>query len=104
MCPPCRCKKDVEQQQKTLRLKPEALDRTLDLDLRQPNDLARSHLLHRLRLIRVPWGKLSGTSGSSKGTFHEIWRLQWQPEFIVALIEASQVGPDAGGRRHRPPA
>ena len=84
--------KDVEQQQKTLRLKPEALDRTLDLDLRQPNDLARSHLLHRLRLIRVPWGKSSGTSGSSKGTFHEIWRLQWQPEFIVALIEASQWG------------
>ena len=84
--------KDVEQQQKTLRLKPEALDRTLDLDLRQPNDLARSHLLHRLRLIRVPWGKLSGNSGSSKGTFHEIWRLQWQPEFIVALIEASQWG------------
>ena len=84
--------KDVEQQQKTLRLKPEALDRTLDLDLRQPNDLARSHLLHRLRLIRVPWGKSSGTSGSSKGTFHEIWRLQWQPEFVVALIEASQWG------------
>lgn len=84
--------KDVEQQQKTLRLKPEALDRTLDLDLRQPNDLARSHLLHRLRLIRVPWGKLSGNSGSSKGTFHEIWRLQWQPEFVVALIEASQWG------------
>ena len=84
--------KDVEQQQKTLRLKPEALDRTLDLDLRQPNDLARSHLLHRLRLIRVPWGKLSGNSGSSKGTFHEIWRLQWKPEFVVALIEASQWG------------
>lgn len=84
--------KDVERQQKTLRLKPEALDRTLDLDLRQPNDLARSHLLHRLRLIRVPWGKLSGNSGSSKGTFHEIWRLQWQPEFVVALIEASQWG------------
>ena len=84
--------KDVEQQQKTLRLKPEALDRTLDLDLRQPNDLARSHLLHRLRLIRVPWGKSSGNSGSSKGTFHEIWRLQWQPEFVVALIEASQWG------------
>lgn len=84
--------KDVEQQQKSLRLKPEALERTLDLDLRQPNDLARSHLLHRLHLIGVPWGQVSRTGSSSKGTFHEIWQLQWQPEFVVSLIEASQWG------------
>ena len=84
--------KDVEQQQKSLRLKPEALERTLDLDLRQPNDLARSHLLHRLQLIGVPWGRVSRTGSSGKGTFHEIWQLQWQPEFAVSLIEASQWG------------
>jgi hypothetical protein len=85
--------KDVEQQQKSLRLKPEALERTLDLDLRQPNDLARSHLLHRLHLIDVPWGRVSRTGRASRGgTFHEIWRLQWQPEFVVRLIEASQWG------------
>lgn len=90
-CPPCRCK-DVEQQQKSLRLKAEATERTLDLDLRQPNDLARSHLLHRLRLIDVPWGRLSRTGGSARGTFHEIWSLQWQPEFVMKLIEASPWG------------
>lgn len=84
--------KDVEQQQKTLRLKPEATQRTLDLDLRQPNDLARSHLLHRLRLIDVAWGRVSRTGSSARGTFHEIWDLQWQPEFAVSLIEASQWG------------
>ena len=84
--------KDVEQQQKSLRLKAEALERTLDLDLRQPNDLARSHLLHRLRLIDVPWGRLSRTGGSARGTFHEIWSLQWQPEFVMKLIEASPWG------------
>jgi len=84
--------KDVEQQQKSLRLKPEATHRTLDLDLRQPNDLARSHLLHRLRLIDLPWGKPRANSRSSTGTFHEIWALQWQPEFAVRLIEASQWG------------
>ncbi|MBP6599688.1 MAG: hypothetical protein KA216_09610 [Giesbergeria sp.] len=84
--------KDVEQQQKSLRLKPEALERTLDLDLRQPNDLARSHLLHRLHLIGVPWGRVSRSGSSGKGTFHEIWQLQWQPEFAVSLIEASQWG------------
>ncbi|WP_051603063.1 DUF5682 family protein [Simplicispira psychrophila] len=84
--------KDVEQQQKSLRLKPEALERTLDLDLRQPNDLARSHLLHRLQLIGVPWGRVSRTGRTGSGTFHEIWQLQWQPEFVVSLIEASQWG------------
>ncbi|MDQ3059095.1 MAG: DUF5682 family protein [Pseudomonadota bacterium] len=84
--------KDVEQQQKSLRLKAEALERTLDLDLRQPNDLARSHLLHRLNLIELPWGRLSRTGGSARGTFHEIWSLQWQPEFVMKLIEASPWG------------
>jgi len=84
--------KDVEQQQKSLRLKAEALERTLDLDLRQPNDLARSHLLHRLALIDLPWGHLSRTGGSARGTFHEIWSLQWQPEFVMKLIEASPWG------------
>lgn len=84
--------KDVEQQQKSLRLKAEATERTLDLDLRQPNDLARSHLLHRLRLIDIDWGTLSRTGGSARGTFHEIWSLQWQPEFIMKLIEASPWG------------
>ena len=84
--------KDVEQQQKSLRLKPQATHRTLDLDLRQPNDLARSHLLHRLRLIGVPWGRVGHTGSSSRGTFHEVWELQWQPEFVVRLIEASQWG------------
>ncbi|MEC5212976.1 hypothetical protein RCH06_001518 [Polaromonas sp. CG_9.5] len=84
--------KDVEQQQKSLRLKAEATERTLDLDLRQPNDLARSHLLHRLNLIDIAWGTLSRTGGSARGTFHEIWSLQWQPEFIMKLIEASPWG------------
>lgn len=84
--------RDVEQQQKSLRLKPEATQRTLDLDLRQPNDLARSHLLHRLRLIDLPWGRVGHTGSSARGTFHEIWSLQWQPEFVVRLIEASQWG------------
>lgn len=83
--------RDVEQAQKTLRLKPEARQRTLDLDLRNSNDLARSHLLHRLRLLDVHWGELAKV-GRSHGTFHEVWVLQWQPEFLLQLIEASQWG------------
>lgn len=84
--------RDVEQAQKTLRLKPEALQKTLDLDLRNANDLARSHLLHRLNLLDVPWGTVAKVGKSSRGTFHEVWSLQWQPEFVLRLIEASQWG------------
>jgi hypothetical protein len=84
--------RDVEQAQKTLRLKPEALQKTLDLDLRNTNDLARSHLLHRLNLLDVPWGTVAKVGRSSRGTFHEIWTLQWQPEFALRLIEASLWG------------
>lgn len=84
--------RDLEQLQRSLRMKPEATQKTLDLDLRQPNDLARSHLLHRLRLIDVAWGEIARAGKSSRGTFHEVWSLQWQPEFALRLIEASRWG------------
>jgi hypothetical protein len=79
--------RDLAREQRRLRLPAEASWRDYDLDLRRPNDLERSHLLHRLALLGVPWGELQ-RSGGGKGTFHEIWRLQWQPELAIALIEA----------------
>lgn len=84
--------RDLEQAQKSLRIKPEAAQKTLDLDLRQPNDLARSHLLHRLGLLGIGWGTLARVGRSSRGTFHEVWTLQWEPRFAVRLIEASRYG------------
>ncbi len=82
---------DLQAAQRRLRLKPEALERTLDLDLRNETDLARSHLLHRLRLLGIEWGvPTSGPLG--KGTFHELWRLRWDPMFIVHLIEQGRWG------------
>ncbi|MES2945215.1 MAG: DUF5682 family protein [Pseudomonadota bacterium] len=84
--------RDIEQSQKSLRLKPEALERTLELDLRQASDLAKSHLLHRLRLLGINWGDLSRYGRSNRGTFRETWQLQWQPEFAVKIIEASRFG------------
>jgi hypothetical protein len=84
--------RDVDALQKRLRMKPEALRKTLDLDLRSDNDLARSHLLHRLALLDVPWGTLAKVGRSARGSFHEIWTLQWQPEFAIRLIEASLWG------------
>ncbi len=81
---------DLAREQKRLRLPAEALERALDLDLRKPNDMDRSRLLHRLSLLGVQWGETQQAGG--KGTFHEIWRLRWQPEFVVTLIEAGVWG------------
>jgi hypothetical protein len=83
--------RDLEAEQKRLRFKPDAVAKNVEFDLRTPNDLERSVLLHRLRLLGVPWGEVIGSSG--KGTFKEAWRVQWQPEFAVRLIESSMFGP-----------
>ena len=82
---------DLQRSQKSLRLKPEALARTLELDLRTENDRERSHLLHRLRLLGIDWGTPERSAGG-KGTFREAWKLQWQPEFAIRLIEAGVLG------------
>jgi uncharacterized protein DUF5682 len=79
---------DLMREQRRLRLAAEAGWRTLDLDLRKGNDRSRSRLLHRLSLLGVHWGEVERASGKA-GTFHEIWRLRWRPELVVALIEAS---------------
>ncbi len=77
---------DLQRQQKAVRLKPEALERTLTLDLRSDSGLARSTLLHRLAALDVQWGRLAD-AGHSRGTFRENWQLRWEPEFAVQLIE-----------------
>ena len=82
---------DLARSQKSLRLKPASESRLLDLDLRNETDLARSHLLHRLRLLGIHWGELQ-KSGGKTSTFHEIWKLEWKPEFSVAVIEAGMWG------------
>jgi hypothetical protein len=82
---------DLMREQKRLRLPAEAVERTIDLDLRKDTDLARSHLLHRLTLLGVPWGHTQQTFGQ-RGTFHELWTLRWQPELAVSLIEAAAWG------------
>ena len=82
---------DLRKEQKRLRLAPDAAHKDEDFDLRKPNDLERSVLLHRLNLLGIPWG-IEQRSGGGKGTFHELWRIQWQPEFEVKLIEANVYG------------
>lgn len=84
--------RDLAREQKRLRFPPEAAQKQFDLDLRKSNDLDRSRLLHRLNLLGVAWGEQQDQRGSQKGTFHELWSVQWQPEFAVALIEAGLWG------------
>lgn len=88
---------DFEREIRRLRMKVEAYEKLVDLDLRKPTDLGRSHLLHRLTLLNVPWGKnndasIQASARTRGGTFHEVWRLKWQPEFSIQLIEAGQWG------------
>jgi hypothetical protein len=92
---------DLQRQQKAARMKPEALERSLSLDLRSESGLLRSTLLHRLNALGVPWGKLAD-AGRSRGTFRENWQLRWEPEFAVRLVEnltyGSTIAEAAGGR------
>lgn len=83
--------RDLTRLQRALRLKPEAAERELELDLRKETDAARSRLLHRLRLLGVHWGEPAASRGST-GTFRETWRLRWEPELSVRVAEAGVWG------------
>ncbi|WP_258022357.1 DUF5682 family protein, partial [Streptomyces anatolicus] len=83
--------RDLTRLQRRLRLKPEALERELELDLRKETDAARSTLLHRLRLLGIGWGEPARSRGST-GTFREAWRLRWEPELSVRVAEAGVWG------------
>jgi hypothetical protein len=83
--------RDLEAKQKSLRLKPTTEIKTLELDLRNDTDRARSRLLRQLALFGIDWGEPQKASGG-KGTFHEHWKLQWDVEYPVRLIEANVWG------------
>jgi len=81
---------DIEKLQKKLRLPATADWKDYTFDLRKDTDLERSVFLHRLQLLNIKWGSRHDVSG--KGTFKELWRLQWQPEFSIDIIEKGNWG------------
>jgi hypothetical protein len=81
---------DIDKLQKKLRLPATADFKDYTFDLRKENDLERSLFLHRLRILDISWGVEHRVSG--KGTFKEQWRLQWDPEFAVSIIEKGNLG------------
>lgn len=62
------------------------------IDLRASNDLRKSHLLHRLNLLEINWGRLQPSGPDSLSSFKEIWLLEWQPEYSLYLIERASYG------------
>lgn len=83
--------RDIAATQKRIQLPASASPETIDLDLRKPRLLERSQLLHRLNLLGIPWGKLKNTH-NTRSTFHELWQIEWKPEFAILVVEASLWG------------
>ena len=86
---------DIEKTIKTARLtkernSSEKIDK--ELDLRKSTNLVASHLLHRLTILGIPWGNQQKVSKRSLGSFKEIWRLEWIPDFAINIIEAGMWG------------
>lgn len=87
--------KDLEAKIKTARLSKEwkSPDELVkELDLRKASNLVASHLLHRLHILGIPWGKQQNVSKRSTGSFKEIWKLEWLPDFAISIIEAGMWG------------
>lgn len=84
--------RNIEKEQKRLRFKISEEIITLDLDLRKENDRDKSRLLHRMDLLGIPWGSIQENNTRSTGTFHEIWQIRWEVEFVVRIIEANAWG------------
>jgi hypothetical protein len=84
--------RDLTRLQRSLRLKPEARVRVLELDLRKDLDAERSRLLHRLALLGIDWAVPASSRTRSTGTFRESWELAWEPELAVRVAEAGVWG------------
>jgi hypothetical protein len=63
------------------------------VDLREDSGKLKSHLLHRLNLLDIPWGKLMELNRhQSAGGFKEFWKMKWSPEFTIRIIEMGAWG------------
>jgi len=83
--------RDLAAWQRKTRLKPQDLELEIKLDLRSEAGLLKSTLLHRLNLIQVPWGRLVDAQ-AGRGTFREVWVIEWEPLYSVSLAEALVYG------------
>jgi uncharacterized protein DUF5682 len=87
-------------------LEPAPRERTLELDLNAAGDVARSRLLHRLRVLGIAgYARTGGTDLAAREDLARIWeewRVRWSPDFDATCIEAAIYGPslaEAAGAR-----
>ncbi|HKC27406.1 MAG TPA: DUF5682 family protein [Jatrophihabitans sp.] len=88
---------DLRSQARTLRLKIDALEKAITLDLRKEHDRAKSVLLHRLAGLGIDWGTVREDEVRGMGTFRETWTLRWRPELAVAIVDAALWGTTVSG-------
>jgi hypothetical protein len=83
---------DLVARCRALRVRREVSLHIYDLDLRKPNEQARSKLFHQLRLLDVEWIQPARSEVQAQGTFRETWQALWRPELSVAVVAASVWG------------
>ena len=83
--------RDVAAAQRAARLKPQTGRQVIEVDLRTPNGLRRSHLLHQLDILGVAWGTVEAGRGA-RSTFRETWSLEWDPAMAIRLVECASYG------------
>jgi hypothetical protein len=95
--PPVPLDADLRARARSLRLRIEPLQRTLELDLRKETDRARSAFLHQLTALGISWGAITDDLVKGTGTWHETWSLGWRPELAVDIIDAAIWGTTVPG-------
>nr|MCU0494798.1 DUF5682 family protein [Chloroflexaceae bacterium] len=87
---------DIQSQLQTHDLEPQPKPRTVRLELTLPADLARSRVLHRLRMLSIRGFERRGGSdfvGRADLTIvWEEWLIAWSPDFDAGCIEAAIYG------------
>jgi hypothetical protein len=82
---------DLKREQKRLRFPPEATQ-NISTSTCASRTTSTQPAAASIEFAGRRVGKQQRQRGLQKGTFHELWSVQWQPEFAVALIEAGVWG------------
>lgn len=84
---------DVEAELSRHELAPQASARAVELELHQPNDLAKSRILHRLRVLQIPgFARERGPVWTTDPVLEELWTVARHDLAESALIEAASFG------------
>lgn len=87
---------DIRRQLHELNLVPQPRYREAEIDLLQPDDLLRSQVLHRLRILGIAgFKRIDGADFVARDDLSrlwEVWRISWSPDYDATSIEAARYG------------